>query len=140
MVPPVMIPEPQSYSRVPQRLQRSRKRGAKLPETAVYVGRPTLFANPFRFERFGHARSVLMYDKWIEGSLSDLELERRGFCAVEIDALHRLRDRVHRQLPVLACKNLVCWCPTSSKWCHANTLLTLANENIPPQILRRSLS
>lgn len=56
MVPPAMVPEPPSYSRVPQRLQRSRKRGAKLPETAVYVGRPTLFANPFRFERFGPAR------------------------------------------------------------------------------------
>jgi hypothetical protein len=72
-----------------------------------------------------------MYDNWMEGGLSDLELEQRGFCPAEIDALHRLRERIQRRLPKLRRKDLVCWCPTTSSWCHANTLLRLANEDIP---------
>lgn len=128
--PAIILPEP-IIDRVPRRLQRSRKRGAKTPDGAVYVGRPTPWANPFRFERFGHARSVLMYDNWMEGALSDLELERRGFCPAEIDSLHRMRDRLQRSIHKLHRKDLVCWCPTTSSWCHANTLLRHANEDIP---------
>ncbi|CAN5573196.1 hypothetical protein BH10PSE14_BH10PSE14_06270 [soil metagenome] len=118
-------------ARYPRRLQRSRKRGAKTPAGAVYVGRPTLFNNPFRFERFGHARSVLLYGDWMEGRLSDLRLERHGFCPAEIDALHRKRERIHRNLHQLSHKDLVCWCPTTSKWCHADILLEHANEDLP---------
>lgn len=120
--------------RIPCRLQRSRKRGARTPPGAIWAGRPTILANPFNFERFGHARSCLMYDKWFEGSLSDLELERWSFCPAEIDALHRLRERVQRRLPMLRGKDLVCWCPLTSKWCHVNTLIRGANEHIPPQM------
>ena len=90
-----------------------------------------MWGNPFRFERFGHARSVLLYGDWIEGTLSDLELEKRDFCPAEIDALHRHRDHVQRRLIDLRRKDLVCWCPVTSQWCHANILLRLANEDIP---------
>jgi hypothetical protein len=132
-MPPVVIPKPtigavREPMRLPKRLQRSRKRGAKLPDGVVYVGRPTLFGNPFRHERFGHARSVLLHDKWLEASLSDMELEQRGFCPAEIEALHRLRERIQRNLIRLRGKNLACWCPTTSRFCHADTLLRLANE------------
>lgn len=128
--PPVIhthLPEP---VRIPRRLQRSRRRDARLPDGAVYVGRPTLWANPFRFERFGHARSVLMHQLWLEARLGDLELEQRGFCSAEIDALHRLRERVHARILTLRRKDLVCWCPLTSSWCHADALLRLANEDI----------
>lgn len=126
--------------RIPRRLQRSRKRGARTPPGAIYVGRPTLWTNPFRYERFGHARSILLYDKWMEGSLSDLELERRGFCPAEIDALYRMRARLLDRLITLRRKDLVCWCPVTSPWCHANILLRLANEDIPAAMFARALS
>ena len=133
--PPPVIAQPAHIpQRIPRRLQRSRKRGAKLPPRAVYVGRRTLFGNPFPAERFGHARSVLMHAKWLEGSLSDLELERRGFCAAEIDALHRHRDRVLRNLHRLTRRDIACWCPLTSRWCHADTLLRAANPDIQPGV------
>lgn len=125
---PQIVPLP---DRLPRRLQRSRKRGARMPPGSIWVGRPTINANPFRFERFGHARSVLMYGNWLEGRLSDLELEHRGFCPAEIDALHRMRERVLRRLPRLHRKDLVCWCPLTSRWCHADILIKHANEDLP---------
>lgn len=132
---PVIVRPPLAVAplpaRLPRRLQRSRKRGAKIPPGAAWVGRPTINANPFHSKRFGHARSVLMYGDWLEGRLSDLDLERRGFCPAEIDALHRLRLRVLDRLPRLRRKDLVCWCPLTSRWCHADILIKHANEDLP---------
>lgn len=112
----------------PRRLQRSRKRGARTPEGARYVGRPTLFGNPFKIDRFGHARAVGLHRCWLQFRLGALTLERLGFSGAEIDALDRLRGRVIDRLPDIAGTDLVCWCPLSSKWCHADTLLAMANR------------
>jgi len=98
------------------------------PDGAIYVGRPTIFANPFRSDRFGHVRSILLHRKWLFGGLGALTLEKLGFCPREIDALTRWRGRVLDRLPALAGLDLQCWCPLTSKWCHAETLLTLANR------------
>jgi hypothetical protein len=32
---------------MPKRIQRKRTKGWKIPEGAVYVGRPTIYGNPF---------------------------------------------------------------------------------------------
>lgn len=112
--------------RAPQRLQRSRKKGARTPDGARYVGRPTLFGNPFRADRFGHARSVILHRDWLAGRLSTLRLERLGFCAGEIETLDRRRARVLERISDLAGLDLQCWCPLTSRWCHADTLLQLA--------------
>jgi hypothetical protein len=113
----------------PQRLQRPRRKGAPLPEGAVYVGRPTLWGNPF-MERpgIGHAQSVILHSKWLEGRIGARMLENMGFSLGEIEALDRLRLRVLHRLPDLAGKDLTCWCPLTSDWCHAATLLNLANH------------
>lgn len=111
----------------PQRLQRSRKRGYRTPPGVVYVGRPTVFGNPFRTDRFGHARSVLLYRRWIAHELSALRLEALGFHPSEIDALTRLRERLDTRLPDLAGRSLQCWCPVTSRWCHADVLIDIAN-------------
>jgi Domain of unknown function (DUF4326) len=111
----------------PPRLTRSRKRGSRTPEGAIYVGRPTLWGNPFTIDRFGHARCVILHRYWLAGHLGALTLERMGFCPAEIDALDRKRDATLRRLPELTGRALVCWCPQSSRWCHADTLIQLAN-------------
>jgi hypothetical protein len=113
---------------LPRRLQRSRRRGAATPDGARYVGRPTVFGNPFRIERFGHARAVALHRSWLAFRLGTLTLEKIGFHPAEIEALDRLRVRVLRRLPELAGHDLQCWCPLTSRWCHADTLLALANK------------
>lgn len=112
----------------PQRLQRTRKRLNFTPAGAVYVGRPTRWSNPFeRRPRIGHKRSVILYDAWLHGSLSPYILARAGFSEAEIAGLRRWRAALVTALPCLAGRDLQCWCPLSSEWCHANVLLRAAN-------------
>ena len=117
----------------PRRLQRPRKRGVPVPVGARYVGRPTEFANPFDGRGFGHVRATRLYERWIDGRLGDLTLEALGFCPSEIEALHRLHERVLHRLPLLAGLNLQCWCPVTSRWCHADILLRRANLHQSPE-------
>lgn len=117
--------------KIPARLQRSRRKGSQIPEGAIYVGRPTLWGNPFRSDRFGHAKATILHARWLRGELSTLQLERLGFCAGECETLERRRTAVLREIHRLRAHDLVCWCPTSSRWCHADTLLAIAN---PPEL------
>lgn len=112
--------------RLAQRVQRSRRKGARLPEGAVYVGRPTIWGNPFATTGRGHAKATILHKEWLNGHVGALTLERLGFCPAQIDALDRLRERVLTNLHRLCGRNLACWCPLSSDWCHANTLLRMA--------------
>lgn len=109
-----------------RRIMRPRRRGSRLPEGAVYVGRPTLWGNPFMVGRWGHARSVILHENWLAGRLGALSLENMGWNAGEIEALERRRRRVLTSLHTLAGRDLACWCPLTSQWCHAETLLSLA--------------
>lgn len=110
----------------PRRRQRSRRKGARTPAGVVYVGRPTDFGNPFCSRRFGHARAVALYRLWIDRRLGALTLGKLGFCAAEIDALARWRWRLDRELPRLFGRDLECWCPRTSRWCHADILIAYA--------------
>ena len=109
-----------------QRIQRSRRKGIKLPDGAVYVGRPTRWGNPFTDRRWGHAKAVILHKAWLQGHLGALSLERMGYCPAEIEALGRARIAVLTNLHRLAGKDLACWCPVSSDWCHAQILIDLA--------------
>ena len=77
---------------------------------------------------------MLLYERWMEGTLGDLHLERLGYCPVEIEALHRHRARILGRLTHLYRRDLVCWCPATSRWCHANALLILANSDLPRRV------
>ena len=63
---------------MPQRLQRQRAKGWRMPANTVYVGRPGFFGNPFTGERAAKAYGV-----------NKVGLERRGFSSERIKALHR---------------------------------------------------
>ena len=110
------------------RVYRRRTRGWTMPEGAVYVGRPTMWGNPFMGRQWGHAKSVQLHRRWLNGQIGALTLERMGFCPSEVDALDRLRARVLTSLHTLAGRHLACWCPLNSRFCHAETLLDLAPE------------
>lgn len=99
-----------------------------MPSRTIYVGRPTLWGNPFTTDRWGHARSVILHKSWLEGRLGAMSLERMGFCPSEIEALDRKRILTFQRFPALRGHNLACWCPISSAWCYADTLIQFANE------------
>lgn len=114
---------------VARRVQRSRRKGAPLPEGAVYVGRPTRWGNPFANKDRGHAKAVILHERWLTGRLGALTLERMGFDPGWIAALDRRRVWVMTHLHELAGRDLACWCSPGSKWCHAEILLRLAPEH-----------
>ena len=103
---------------MPKRIQRKRTKGWRMPEGAVYVGRPTRFGN-----------SVLV-DDWPDKVL--WEPYHRRHRAAEwatqwyrhiLASDHFLRgDAIAR----LRGKDLVCWCPLDQP-CHADVLLDVVN-------------
>lgn len=118
---------------MPRRLQRRRTKGWRMPEGAVYVGRPTKWGNPFTvagyLEVMDHtatedeARRVcveafadwLAGDTWAAGSGPEWEQRRVDYVA---------------SIPELSGKDLVCWCPEDAVPCHADVLLELANGTV----------
>lgn len=80
----------------------------KIPEDAVYIGRPSIFGNP--------------YIVGIDGSRTEVIEKYRRYLALN----NSLREEVIKQLKG---KDLVCWC--SPKQCHGDVLIDIANnENI----------
>ena len=91
---------------MPRRYQRSRRKGARLPDRVVVVTRPTKWGNP-RPLSLGRAEAVRRYE-------ADL---RAGRLAVSVDDVRReLRGR-----------DLACYCPLDIP-CHADVLLDVANR------------
>ena len=108
----------------PQRIQRSRQRGWRMPEGAVYVGRPTVWGNPFIIgQSIGcddAATAADLHRGWLE----------QGFTAPyplpgETAHLEQLREQVLSRAGELVGRDLACWCPLDRP-CHADALLELA--------------
>ena len=92
----------------PLRVQRSRRRGARLPEGTVCVSRPTKWGNPWAV---GHGDPPLTLDQvrdryvpWLDQQIADGILD--------VTLLRGLK--------------LACWCPLD-RWCHADELARRAN-------------
>ncbi|WP_339345528.1 DUF4326 domain-containing protein [uncultured Sphingomonas sp.] len=114
---------------MPQRLHRTRRRANFTPTGAVYVGRPTIFSNPFeRRPKIGQKRSVILHAAWLHGRLDPHVLACAGMSDAEIHALRRMRHDLVAAMPRLRGRDLQCWCPLTSDWCHADTLLRAANR------------
>ena len=93
----------------PQRIQRRRTRGWRLPEGAIIVTRPTKWGNPFRVYDGDNQWAVQQFEAWIKRS-DQWELRS--------DARRILRGH-----------DLVCWCKPGVR-CHADVLLRIANEGV----------
>lgn len=114
----------------PQRYQRSRRAGARLPAGVVCVTRPSRFSNPFR----PYCKTTI--------SKSELGIEGDGVVSIEVGdvenclAWFRIHMRAMRELydragldyfKQIRGRNLACWCDLASP-CHADILLDLANR------------
>jgi hypothetical protein len=120
---------------MPKRVQRKRTAGWRKPEGAVYVGRPTRFANAYRLVhqdagwavQFGeHGGSVGTFDTDIEARRYATEAFRVWIQQpAQADALRLFRALLHG-------RDLMCWCPLPDEGqpdhCHARVLLALANH------------
>ena len=80
----------------------NRRRPNEIPHGAVYVGRPTVFGNPF--SKGTKAQNISDFREYAE--------ERHG---LDPNWLKPLRG-----------KDLICWCKPSG--CHGDVLIELANE------------
>ena len=111
----------------PKRIQRKRTKGWRMPEGAVYVGRPTVYGNPFTVMN-GHRQGWLIYDDRPESKSGgyvaafDTKREAMGY------AVKRFRAHMFRlwDLTPLRGHDLTCWCPLDQP-CHGDVLLELAN-------------
>jgi len=108
---------------MPKRIQRKRTKGWRMPENAVYVGRPTKYGNPFTgpdaVEKYKNAVSQCpvpdsVYKDWTN---------HNG----KIWILNILAYKKTHWLEELRGKDLACWCPLD-KPCHADILLEIANK------------
>lgn len=87
-----------------KRIQRKRTKGWRMPEGAVYVGRPTKWGNPFPVEEYGRQLSVDNFRRRMDGM--------RAIGALNLSELRG--------------KDLACWCALDQP-CHADVLLEIAN-------------
>lgn len=115
----------------PQRIQRRRTKGWRMPENTVYVGRGSKWGNPYRVIQDGGFMWVEPEGKTITCS-TDREGNRREKTE---EAVMLFRDRwvpLHIEVirTELAGKNLACWCPLDQP-CHADVLLEIANKETP---------
>ena len=90
---------------MPKRIQRKRIKGWRMPDGAVYVGRPTKWGNPANTGsndlKVDYYRRMIGGNLWTSPTRQEIKDELRG-------------------------KDLACWCPLDRP-CHADILLAIAN-------------
>lgn len=132
---------------MPQRIQRRRTKGWRMPEGAIYVGRPTKWGNPIRIitERGRHCTMYRVHGSPLDGlggGASYCVLDHARYFAARGFEWDLLNDRypdypgIDEIRAELAGHDLVCWCPPRPRNrngslgdlnCHADVLLELAN-------------
>ncbi|MDI9901323.1 DUF4326 domain-containing protein [Rhodococcus sp. IEGM 1409] len=130
----------------PKRIQRKRTKGWKMPENAVYVGRPTKWGNPFRVVKSSccptwdvvddNGSAYVVDHAWahanqwkdlrLPGALNWARSEAVRLYRLDITELLVSPPLIAMAPKELAGKDLACWCPLDSP-CHVDVLLELAN-------------
>jgi hypothetical protein len=135
-----------------ERIQRRRTKGWRMPENTVYVGRPSIFGNPFEAYkceccgywdvRDDNGVTYLVDHEYVRRP--EVRADRRTWTtrdearakAVELyvcELTYWLGGRMEydreyaEAVRGLRGKNLACWCPLDQP-CHADVLLELANQ------------
>jgi hypothetical protein len=136
----------------PKRIQRKRTKGWRMPEGAVYVGRPTIFGNPFRAYkceccgywdvRDDNGVTYLIQHEYTRRP--EVRADQRSWTTraeATCEALRLYCDemtywfggRMEWDPGFAACvhrlrgRDLACWCPLDQP-CHADVLLEIANR------------
>lgn len=127
---------------MPERIQRKRVKGWRMPEGAVYVGRPTRFGNPVRvdppspaigYDGCSAGDAVEHYHNLVtkRASFHRTTESGAGFWHVTANPVNSRGDIVPTEQQIrqsLAGRDLACWCPLDQP-CHADILLQIANAD-----------
>ncbi len=106
---------------MPNRIQRRRTKGWRLPENARCVTRPGIFGNPFSLaDGHGAEWAVREFAVWLSGKTVN-----------RWPHLTERREKLLARLPELRGKDLACYCKPGAL-CHADVLLRLANPEPTP--------
>lgn len=116
----------------PQRIQRKRTKGWRMPEGAVYVGRPTRWGNPCRWfpmPAFDPSTGETTPADPVEARRISVNGFRSMLAEPDSRALNGYPSDAEIRAE-LAGRNLCCWCPLDQP-CHADVLLEVANGGRP---------
>ena len=111
----------------PERIQRKRSKGFRLPANTICVDRSTRWGNPFIVGKHGTQSECV-------------ELYRRllcGFVCLTTDNIEQQRthlEYVKSNIGTLRGKNLACWCREGTP-CHADVLIQAANTDSTPKVV-----
>ena len=117
--------------RPPIRIQRLRTPGWRMPETAIYVGRPTRVGNPYKPVSLGGGVYGISRQPWWRGTYAEaLNLSVHNY-RMWLDSLSPWQQAT--LLAQLRGFDLCCWCPLVDAHgaphpCHADVLMELANR------------
>ena len=113
-----------------KRIQRKRIKGWKMPDNAVYVGRPSKWGNPFRIGYYNNFPILIL--ALIAKDSDEIHELRKGIYVKDkraavywFERLHGVFDKDY--FKELRGKDLACWCNINDP-CHADILLKLANK------------
>jgi hypothetical protein len=115
---------------MPERIQRRRTKGFRMPPGAIYVGRPTRWGNPYTV---GHLCPLIWTWHDQHWTCQPHGTDRVRDRAHAVDLYRRIAHQpafiadVRRHL---AGHDLACWCPANQP-CHADVLLEIANGGAP---------
>ena len=136
----------------PVRIQRKRTKGWRMPEGAIYVGRPTVFGNPFRVIRSTCCATVdVVDDNGVTYVIDHTYAHAQGHADVHLggawayarreavslysaELTYWFGGRMKHDTPFreaiesLRGHDLACWCPLDQP-CHADVLLEVANHD-----------
>lgn len=119
---------------VPVRIQRQRTKGWKMPPNTVYVGRPTIWGNPFVAD--DPTLAVEAYRRLAQHGTKTFDIRSGGLQFADDrhpNSTHwAYAGFVERNIKSLRGKNLACWCRLDQP-CHADVLLELANQPLDQQ-------
>jgi len=128
----------------PIRVQRSRKKGWRMPPNTMVVSRPGIFGNPWipgnpgeviiagarikigRIE-LTQAGAVARYRAWLAGEFGTNDEGTFDHPAFGFVMVPPGRAAVLAALPVLRGQNVACWCGLDEP-CHGDPLLEFANR------------
>lgn len=124
--------------RTPERIQRRRIKGWRMPPLATYVGRGTRWGNPAVLNTSAKAGAV---STWVRDRETAARMYRHAVTAggMTVGVEHWSRGEWHPVPSVeeicarLAGRDLACWCPLpvagDPDHCHAAVLLEIANTD-----------
>ncbi len=118
---------------MPERIQRRRTKGWKMPENTISVSRPGEFGNPFKIGGYYKVGNGGVGFSWLHCLYACNADSSYTLIETNQQAVDMYREYItnyplkEEQINKLKGKNLACFC-SLDKPCHADVLLEIANN------------